>query len=203
MKEWKYFIGSADDFIGAPEWAGEISRSLDSGALFYTENIMGSQRRDEKCKWSDEQETMTLNYSANFDDNGFEIIAQRTESFGNAIDLEFCKANPDHPDCKCKAANVTIHNKSSEAVDIASLITERGNKYGAFKDGAEIMRDLKNAMHSTDGWEKLSPSQQEALDMIQHKIGRVLNGDPTYDDNWKDIAGYATLVAEELSGNIK
>lgn len=81
-----------------------------------------------------------------------------------------------------------------------TLITERGTRYGKFKDGAEIMRDLKHVMHEVDGWNNLTPSQKEALDMIQHKIGRILNGDPTYDDNWKDIAGYATLIVEELNG---
>jgi hypothetical protein len=34
--------------------------------------------------------------------------------------------------------------------------------------------------------------------MIQHKIARILNGDPTYTDNWHDIAGYATLVEQHL-----
>lgn len=83
---------------------------------------------------------------------------------------------------------------------VNQLITERGSRYGKFADGAEIMRDLKHVMHEVDGWNNLTPSQKEALDMIQHKVGRILNGDPTYDDNWKDIAGYATLVAEELNG---
>lgn len=202
MKEWKYLIGSADDFIGAPEWATEAVQSGDE--TLFSENHKGSQIAGERLRWkSSHADQLLSSEDANEYPHFFKIIAQRTESFGNAIDLEFCKANPDHPDCKCKSINFTIHNKSSEPVNIVSLITERGNKYGAFKDGAEIMRDLKNAMHSTDGWEKLSPSQQEALDMIQHKIGRVLNGDPNYDDSWKDIAGYATLIAEELSGNIK
>lgn len=83
--------------------------------------------------------------------------------------------------------------------NIEQIIAARGENYGVFADGAAIMRDLKSVMHSTDGWERLSPSQQEALDMIQHKIGRVLNGKPDYDDNWRDIAGYATLVLNELT----
>lgn len=83
---------------------------------------------------------------------------------------------------------------------VHALIAERGRRYGKFADGAEIMCDLKHVMHEVDGWNNLTASQKEALDMIQHKIGRILNGDPTYDDNWKDIAGYATLVAEELNG---
>lgn len=86
---------------------------------------------------------------------------------------------------------------------IDALITERGSRYGKFKDGAEIMQELKDVMREVDGWRNLTPSQREALDMIQHKIGRILNGDPTYDDSWKDIAGYATLIVNELNGEIK
>lgn len=90
-----------------------------------------------------------------------------------------------------------------EADITEQLITERGSRYGKFKDGAEIMQELKDVMREVDGWRNLTPSQREALDMIQHKIGRILNGDPTYDDSWKDIAGYATLIVNELNGEIK
>lgn len=90
-----------------------------------------------------------------------------------------------------------------EADATEQLITERGSRYGKFKDGAEIMQELKDVMREVDGWHNLKPSQREALDMIQHKIGRILNGDPTYDDSWRDIAGYATLIVNELNGEIK
>lgn len=90
-----------------------------------------------------------------------------------------------------------------EADTTEQLITERGSRYGKFKEGAEIMQELKDVMREVDGWHNLTPSQREALDMIQHKIGRILNGDPTYDDSWKDIAGYATLIVNELNGEIK
>ena len=92
---------------------------------------------------------------------------------------------------------------AQEADATEKLITERGSRYGKFKDGAEIMQKLKDVMREVDGWHNLTPSQREALDMIQHKIGRILNGDPTYDDSWKDIAGYATLIVNELNGEIK
>ena len=90
-----------------------------------------------------------------------------------------------------------------ETDSTGQLITERGSRYGKFKDGAAIMQELKFVMREVDGWHNLTPSQREALDMIQHKIGRILNGDPTYDDSWKDIAGYATLIVNELNGEIK
>lgn len=80
------------------------------------------------------------------------------------------------------------------------LIEERGKVYGHFADGALIMRGLKTQMHNAPGWKNLRLVQQEALDMIQHKIGRILNGDPDYVDNWDDIAGYSQLVAKILRG---
>jgi hypothetical protein len=40
--------------------------------------------------------------------------------------------------------------------------------------------------------------QRESLDMIAHKIARILNGNPNVHDHWHDIAGYATLVANDL-----
>lgn len=52
---------------------------------------------------------------------------------------------------------------------VEELITERGSRYGKFKDGAEIMQSLKDTMRDVDGWNNLTASQKEALDMIQHK----------------------------------
>ena len=115
------------------------------------------------------------------------------------------KATCGHERIKCgelimdgKEHYATLCDDPTEA-----LITERGSRYGKFKDGAEIMQSLKDTMRDVDGWSNLTASQKEALDMIQHKIGRILNGDPTYDDSWKDIAGYATLIVNELNGEIK
>jgi hypothetical protein len=98
---------------------------------------------------------------------------------------------------------VTDDDLNGSTSSIEALITKRGSRYGKFKDGAAIMQELKFVMREVDGWHNLTPSQREALDMIQHKIGRILNGDPTYDDSWKDIAGYATLIVNELNGEVK
>lgn len=107
--------------------------------------------------------------------------------------------------CIAKRYIVDIEEQApNECTDpTEALITERGSRYGKFKDGADIMQSLKDTMRDVDGWNNLTASQKEALDMIQHKIGRILNGDPTYDDSWKDIAGYATLIVNELNGEIK
>lgn len=82
---------------------------------------------------------------------------------------------------------------------VDKTLEERGNRYGSFKGHAEITQGIKMLMRSVDGWDRLNDSQSEALEMIAHKIARILNGDPNYADNWHDIAGYATLVDEQLS----
>ena len=46
---------------------------------------------------------------------------------------------------------------------------------------------------------ELEDDQREALDIIFHKIGRIINGDPDYADSWHDIACYAQLVGDRLN----
>lgn len=84
--------------------------------------------------------------------------------------------------------------------DVTQILTERGGRYGKFKDHAKLSQSLKHTMIRTDGWDLCDPDQREALEMICHKIARVLNGDPNYADSWVDIAGYAQLVADRIEG---
>lgn len=48
-------------------------------------------------------------------------------------------------------------------------------------------------------WPILPPDMKEALEMIQHKVARILNGNPEVKDHWTDIIGYATLVEKRLT----
>ena len=85
------------------------------------------------------------------------------------------------------------------STNLTLTLNERGNRYGAFDSHAQITQELKQTMVATGKWNKLAPDQKEALEMIAHKIGRILNGDPNYDDSWIDIAGYSKLVADRLT----
>ena len=86
--------------------------------------------------------------------------------------------------------------------DINQILTERGERYGKFVNHARISQSLKRLI--ADQLEArpllLTADQQEALEMICHKIARIINGDPDYADSWTDIAGYAQLVADRLQG---
>lgn len=86
--------------------------------------------------------------------------------------------------------------------DITEVLQERGSRYGKFTGHAEVTQMLKTVIATALNKRKrtLAPDQQEALDMVCHKIGRIVNGDPDYADSWVDVAGYAKLVADRLEG---
>jgi len=86
-------------------------------------------------------------------------------------------------------------------MDIDTTLQERGERYGKFVEHARITQELKRTMFANMNY-KLLDDQAEALEMIAHKLGRIVNGDPNYVDSWVDIAGYATLVAKRLQGEI-
>lgn len=86
--------------------------------------------------------------------------------------------------------------------DVDATLAERGSRYGKFIEHANITQYLKDALRRKLGpkWDALADDQKEALEMICHKLGRIVNGDPDYVDSWVDIAGYAKLVADRLEG---
>lgn len=81
---------------------------------------------------------------------------------------------------------------------IDAVLAERGSRYGNFEDHARITQSLKHEIRQGESYTKMEDDMVEALDMIAHKIGRIVNGDPRYADSWVDIAGYAKLVADRL-----
>lgn len=85
--------------------------------------------------------------------------------------------------------------------DVDVILAERGNRYGTFENHARISQALKRAMHDSPNWSKLTDVQKEGLEMIQHKVARMLNGDPSYLDNIIDVVGYATLVKDAMEAN--
>lgn len=82
--------------------------------------------------------------------------------------------------------------------EIQNLLAVRGSSHGEFRENSTTAQVIKSTMRRSKNWEKLQPFQQEALDMIAHKIGRIFSGDPHFLDHWEDIAGYAKLAADRV-----
>ena len=80
------------------------------------------------------------------------------------------------------------------------ILAERAKRYGRFESNARIAQGIMDTLVFGDNWREVAVDQREALHQIAAKISRIVTGDPNYVDNWDDIAGFATLVADRLRG---
>lgn len=89
--------------------------------------------------------------------------------------------------------------------DTDALLNERGKTHGDFYDHARVTQRLKSVIaeellyRHERGQPPLTDMQRESIDMIEHKIGRIIAGDASFPDHWDDIAGYAKLPV--MGGN--
>ena len=81
---------------------------------------------------------------------------------------------------------------------IEEVLNQRQATYGSFTKNAEVSQMLKYFMTQGTNYKQMPVPHREALEMIVHKIARIVNGDPNYIDNWVDIIGYSQLVIEEI-----
>ena len=74
-----------------------------------------------------------------------------------------------------------------------ALTQLRRNDHGDWLQQSMLANLLKKDMRDSPGWQQLTAFQQEALDMIQTKVSRILSGNSYLADHWDDIGGYALL----------
>lgn len=86
-------------------------------------------------------------------------------------------------------------------MDIRDILAERAQTHGHYPLHAYITQRMKELFRAQENWHKLTDAQREFLDMDAHKLGRILAGDPTHIDHYKDISGYAELCVLELEQN--
>ena len=92
--------------------------------------------------------------------------------------------------------------------DIQKVLEERGANYGAFSGHAMATMEIKEAIYKhlfqNERFGNLAIEDRvvvtEAVSMIAHKLGRIVNGDPLFEDSWVDLAGYASLVPKNTGG---
>lgn len=87
-------------------------------------------------------------------------------------------------------------------MNVSDILDERGARYGNYLKQTEISNALLEVIDSAlkARGKVLATDQADALSMIAVKVARIINGDPNHADNWIDVAGYATLVADRLEG---
>jgi hypothetical protein len=82
--------------------------------------------------------------------------------------------------------------------EITEVLSERQKTHGDFTHHAFISQSLKEVVSNAEGYDKLNNVQKEALDMILHKVARIIAGNPDEPDHWLDIQGYSKLVYDKV-----
>jgi len=82
--------------------------------------------------------------------------------------------------------------------EVEDILKERAKTHGPYSSHSGISQQLKRDCHNAGGWPVLSDCQRESIDMICHKMARILNGNPNEVDHWLDIEGYAKLSRTEI-----
>ncbi len=87
---------------------------------------------------------------------------------------------------------------------IETLTNERGKTHGAYSDHAKYTQAIKQVCYrayserASRGQSVLTVQQKESIEMIAHKMGRILAGDASFADHWDDIGGYASIANKEF-----
>lgn len=82
------------------------------------------------------------------------------------------------------------------------ITDERGKTHGDFRDHARITQALKRVVNTeivariNRGQSDLTDRQEEFLDMLMHKVGRIIAGNADFADHYDDIAGYAYIAID-------
>jgi len=81
---------------------------------------------------------------------------------------------------------------------VNKILEERAKTHGSFYQNSRVSQEFKRILYENSRGGEFSPEMREALDMIFHKLSRIIVGNPYEPDHWDDIAGYATLVAKSI-----
>ena len=127
------------------------------------------------------------------------LVAAAMAAVDDAVELEAARQREaDLYAPKTRDEVAAIEAIRPAASDVRTILRERGAVHGDFSEHARVTQALKRAARDSLNWAKLSDAQKEAVEMILHKLGRVLAGDPDHRDHWDDTAGYATLAADRV-----
>jgi hypothetical protein len=100
-------------------------------------------------------------------------------------------------------SKTVLNEGAGNPISIVDVLKQREATHGDFSTKATTIQVLKNIMRGTERWRDLSFAQQESLDMIMTKVGRILHGNPNEPDHWLDIMGYTKLISDDIEEQSK
>lgn len=86
-------------------------------------------------------------------------------------------------------------------MDIRNILADRQQTHGHFPNVSYVSQRMKELFRSQENWHNLTDAQREMMDMVASKFGRILSGNTSVVDHYKDVSGYAELCVLELEQN--
>ena len=112
-------------------------------------------------------------------------------------ELPFIDDEPKRKRISVTISKPLLNDQYAEIEKVRQTLNQRQEQYGSFEDVAMITEQMVDVMRR-GYYENLAYNQKMALYMICSKMARIVNGNPNHKDSWHDIAGYATLIDNEL-----
>lgn len=78
------------------------------------------------------------------------------------------------------------------------ILVQREATHGSFSNTSRVWAEICQALSGGTRAADLTPAMECALSMIALKLSRIVSGDPRNRDSWRDVAGYADLVVEQI-----
>lgn len=91
---------------------------------------------------------------------------------------------------------IAAEQQKHHAEPPASVLQERSATHGDFEHGAVISQRLKHALSAGTNWEAMDVVQREALEAVAGKLARIVTGDSSFLDHYRDIIGYTQLAMD-------
>lgn len=85
-------------------------------------------------------------------------------------------------------------------MELESTLKQRHGTHGEFRDNAQVTEDIMDILRAAPQWKHMPAFSKTAIYMIVHKLARIVCGDFSFDDHWKDIQGYAKISEDRFNG---
>jgi len=87
--------------------------------------------------------------------------------------------------------------------ELQSTLAERHGTHGDFTDNSQVTEDIMDTLRKSPQWNSMPAFSKTAIYMIVHKIARIVCGNFSFDDHWKDIQGYAKISEDRFNAQPK
>ena len=104
--------------------------------------------------------------------------------------------SPEEHDLSKLLRNKLAAEQKHHAARPASVLQERSATHGDFEHYAVISQRLKHALSAGTNWEAMDVVQREALEAVAGKLARIVTGDSSFLDHYRDIIGYTQLAMD-------